>query len=257
MRLTPTQKTYLRYTRWHATRAVAQLLANLGASFAVDSRFFHPLDTWVLNLDGEWQMKPTLKLAAASSDSSPCADPGISPEVQKLLGETVSAEGWSIVKLPQMVPFFKDNDGEAVFRKELTIPKSQAGRDLLLELGALTDFDNTCFNGVEIGHTGMETTNWSKASRSYVVAGKLVKAGKNVIAVRLFNRYGPGGFGGKPGFPMGPTGDRSGVQATGPRVGLEMILKVNPQGPQALGAYYPDYLTDFHMGDNPYRYYRW
>ena len=37
------QKTYLRYTRWRATRAVAQLLANLGASFAVDSMFFHPL----------------------------------------------------------------------------------------------------------------------------------------------------------------------------------------------------------------------
>jgi beta-galactosidase len=251
------EKTYFRYTRWHATRAVAQLLANLGASFAVDSRIFHPLDTWALNLDGEWQMKPTLKLAAASSDSSPCADPGISLEAQKLLGEAVSAEGWSTVKLPEMVPFFKDNDGEAVFRKELTIPKSQAGRDLLLELGTLTDFDNTCFNGVEIGHTGMEATNGSKASRSYVVPGKLVKAGKNIIAVRLFNRYGPGGFGGKPGFPMGPTGDRSGVQATGPRVGLEMILKVNPQGPQAIGAYHPDYLTDFHMGDNPYRYYRW
>jgi beta-galactosidase len=38
-------KTYFRYTRWHATRAVAQLLANLGASFAVDSRIFHPSAT--------------------------------------------------------------------------------------------------------------------------------------------------------------------------------------------------------------------
>jgi beta-galactosidase len=39
-------KTYLRYTRWRATRAVAQLLANLGATFPLDSRIFHPLDTW-------------------------------------------------------------------------------------------------------------------------------------------------------------------------------------------------------------------
>ena len=37
-------KTYFRYTRWRSTRAVAQLLANLGAAFAVDSRIFHPLD---------------------------------------------------------------------------------------------------------------------------------------------------------------------------------------------------------------------
>ena len=38
------EKTYFRYTRWRSTRAVAQLLANLGASFPVDSRIFHPLD---------------------------------------------------------------------------------------------------------------------------------------------------------------------------------------------------------------------
>ena len=35
-------KTYFRYTRWRSTRAVAQLLANLGASFQVDRRIFHP-----------------------------------------------------------------------------------------------------------------------------------------------------------------------------------------------------------------------
>jgi len=38
------QKTYMRYTRWRSTRAVAQLLANLGASFPVDARVFHPLE---------------------------------------------------------------------------------------------------------------------------------------------------------------------------------------------------------------------
>jgi beta-galactosidase len=43
------QKTYFRYTRWRSTRAVAQLLANLGAGCRVDGRIFHPLDTTVLN----------------------------------------------------------------------------------------------------------------------------------------------------------------------------------------------------------------
>lgn len=47
------QKTYFRYTRWRATRAVAQLLANLGASFAVDSRIFQPLET-AINPDSMW-----------------------------------------------------------------------------------------------------------------------------------------------------------------------------------------------------------
>jgi beta-galactosidase len=36
------EKTYFRYTRWRSTRAVAQLLANLGAGFPVDGRIFHP-----------------------------------------------------------------------------------------------------------------------------------------------------------------------------------------------------------------------
>jgi beta-galactosidase len=47
------EKTYFRYTRWRATRAVAQLLANLGASFAVDNRIFAPRKT-VLNPDRMW-----------------------------------------------------------------------------------------------------------------------------------------------------------------------------------------------------------
>jgi beta-galactosidase len=38
------EKTYFRYTRWRCTRAVAQLLANLGASFPADHRIFHPMD---------------------------------------------------------------------------------------------------------------------------------------------------------------------------------------------------------------------
>jgi len=40
-------------------------------------------------------------------------------------------------------------------------------------------------------------------------------------------------------------------------VGLEMSLSPRPQGVQSLTYYHPDYRTDFQMGDNPYRYYRW
>jgi len=103
------EKTYFRYTRWRATRAVAQLLANLGASFAVDSRIFHPSETGAHN----------------------------------------------------------------------------------------------------------------------------------------------------PSSSVGPNGDRSGPQATGPRIGSEMTPSPKTEAPQSAGYYCPDYRTDFPMGDNPYRYYRW
>ena len=251
------EKTYFRYTRWRATRAVAQVLSNLGASFAVDKRMFHPLDTWNLNLDGSWQMQVTLRLPPAANEAAAHVDAGISSAAQKLLAENAPSEGWTSVTLPQMLPFFQDNDGEAVFRREIDIPANAAGKDLILSLGVLNDFDTTCFNGVAVGTTGTKLANSQTASRNYVVPATLVKAGKNMITIRLFNRFGPGGFAGKPGFPVGPDGNRSGRQANGPRVGLEMSLSRKPEGAQSISCYYPDYRTDFQMGDNPYRYYRW
>ena len=84
-----------------------------------------------------------------------------------------------------MVQFFTDNDGEAVFRKEIVVPSDEAGKDMLLALGTLDDFDNTYFNGVEVG-AGTSARPGGAAPRNYVVPGKLVKAGRNFIAVRLF-----------------------------------------------------------------------
>ncbi len=37
------EKTYLRFTRWRHTRAIAQILANMGASFKADSQFFRAI----------------------------------------------------------------------------------------------------------------------------------------------------------------------------------------------------------------------
>ena len=59
------------------------------------------------------------------------------------------------------------------------------------------------------------------------------------------------------GWSAGPNGDRSGPQATGPHIGPEASGSLKPEDPQSLGYYHPDYRTDFPMGDNPYRYYRW
>jgi beta-galactosidase len=67
----------------------------------------------------------------------------------------------------------------------------------------------------------------------------------------------PVGFAGKLGWSVGPNGDRAGPQATGPRGGSETSANPQPQDAGPLGSYCPDYRTDFPMGDNPYRYYRW
>ncbi len=147
-----------------------------------------------MDLAGAWQMKVTVTLPPADSDAAAHGDPGLTPAAQALVGQNVPAEGWTAVTLPGMLPFFKENDGEAVFRREIDIPAHEANKDMVLALGALADFDRTYFNGVEVGHTDLKTADGRQTPRHYGVPAALVKAGKNVIAVRLFNGFGDGGF---------------------------------------------------------------
>jgi hypothetical protein len=67
----------------------------------------------------------------------------------------------------------------------------------------------------------------------------------------------PVAFAGKLHWSVGPNGDRSGPQATEPRDSSASSPSPKPEIPQPFGCYHPDYRTDFPMGDNPYRYYRW
>jgi beta-galactosidase len=72
-----------------------------------------------------------------------------------------------------------------------------------------------------------------------------------------FDRFNEGGFVGNEGLPALLV-DQPGPQATGvSKRGLRMSQRPKPEGVQTLEYYYPDYRTDFPMGDNPYRYYRW
>ena len=89
--------------------------------------------------------------------------------------------------------------GGAWYRKEVTLDAGWAGKDLMLALGAIDDFDTTYFNGKQVGATGTETPNWWQAQRQYKIPGQLVKAGKNVVAVRVWNQAAQGGMmGGAP-----------------------------------------------------------
>jgi hypothetical protein len=59
-RLDADKTTYLRLTRWRQTRSLSQLMANLGASFTMDSRIFRPeapQSEVVVSLAGPWQAR--------------------------------------------------------------------------------------------------------------------------------------------------------------------------------------------------------
>lgn len=85
-------------------------------------------------------------------------------------------------------------DGAVWLRRTIDVPASWAGRDLQLHLGAIDDFDDTYFNGEKVGATGPETTDAWAQPREYLVPARLVKTGRNVIAIRVFDRWGGGGF---------------------------------------------------------------
>ena len=89
-----------------------------------------------------------------------------------------------------------DLDGVLWFRRAVEIPASWAGRDLVLTLGSIDDYDTTYFSGVPVGATGRETPGFWTHARRYTVPGALVRAGRTIVAVRVLDRAGEGGFGG-------------------------------------------------------------
>lgn len=225
--------TYFRFTRWRETRALSQILSNLGASFKSDDIFFSPMPREI-SLPNKWQYQITLELPPSNSPEKVHSDPGISEKAKELI-ENPSEKGWKETNVPGLLREFQEIDGEAVFRATVEIPAQWQGRDLLLSLGAIDDFDSTFFNGELVGSTDNRTPNWWSAPRTYTIPGRLVKAGKNTITVRVFDNYGGGGFAGK---------------------AQEMKIKLK-EPPFPVDFYHPDYISDFPLGDDPYRYYRW
>ena len=82
---------------------------------------------------------------------------------------------------------YADFDGVMWFRRVIEVPAAWAGRPLTLDMGGVDDVDTTFWNGAVVG-TG---NGWDKA-RLYTVPGAQVKAGRNVIAVRVLDNGGGG-----------------------------------------------------------------
>ena len=104
---------------------------------------------------------------------------------------------WKTMKLPG---FWQHRglafNGVVWFRRSIELPRELEGRDLELGLGAIDDFDHTYFNGELVGSLPDGTPNAFQTPRRYRVPGRLVRAGTNVLAVRVFDHFGEGGFAG-------------------------------------------------------------
>src|SRR4028118_1780531 len=130
-------------------------------------------------LAGTWQATVTTDLPAAVNPGD-LKDPGISTAATALLDGSKPIT--TTMQVPGGMPGLISRDGEAVMRRVINIPASWAGKDLRLELGRVDDFDITFWNGEKIGSIGPENPSAWSADRNYTVPGRLVKAGRNVVA---------------------------------------------------------------------------
>lgn len=115
--------------------------------------------------------------------------------------------GWKSMKLPgnweeRGHPTL---DGIVWFRKTIDIPAAWEGKDIVLRPGPIDEVDQTWFNGEYIdgkGRMRTRATQFWNVPREYIVPGRLVKAGRNVIAIRVFDALGQGGLWGGPADKM-------------------------------------------------------
>jgi len=103
---------------------------------------------------------------------------------------------------------FADYDGYAWYRVTFVVPKEWSnhkslknvgsGGFLVLSMGAIDDADVTYFNGRKIGSTGTMPPDYVGAylvKRRYRIPLQIVRWGEsNIIAVRVYDREGPGGI---------------------------------------------------------------
>ena len=103
----------------------------------------------------------------------------------------VDESGWKPLNIPGYIEAqgLAGFDGVIWLRKTIDIPADWENKVLSLNLGMIDDNDVAYYNGLQIGHS--EGYN---VERKYSIPAKLVKAGKAVITVRLFDFGGNGGI---------------------------------------------------------------
>jgi sialate O-acetylesterase len=101
------------------------------------------------------------------------------------------ASGWATMNVPG---YWTDTNlgsvnGVVWFRKEIDVPEAMAGKAAKLWVGRIVDGDFTYINGKQVG-----SVSYQYPPRIYDVPANLLKAGKNIITVRVISNSGKGGF---------------------------------------------------------------
>lgn len=133
---------------------------------------------------------------------------------EKWFAPGLNDQSWKEMELPQLweASYLPDFDGVVWFRKAFILNDDEIAGDASLELGPIDDSDFTYINGILVG----SMTNQYSAARKYKVPAGILKAGKNVLAVRVIDTGGGGGMWGEKEqmFLQLPTGKKIALDRT-------------------------------------------
>ncbi|OJV23848.1 MAG: hypothetical protein BGO12_03800 [Verrucomicrobia bacterium 61-8] len=105
----------------------------------------------------------------------------------------IPMDGWQAVSLPGVLDIGRDG-GAVWVRKEIEIEKAWTDKKWPLYLGIPTHLEQVYWNGEKIGEMRLEDLRGPGMARTYNVPERLLKEGRNVLAVRLHGPVGPLGI---------------------------------------------------------------
>lgn len=136
---------------------------------------------------------------------------------------------WPVMQIPALweESVFPGLDGIVWLRKTFSVSPADAGRAAELHLGMIDDSDETYVNGVKVG--GL--TAQYNTPRVYSIREGLLKAGRNVISVRVTDTGGGGGIYGPADQVKITIGDRTESLAGTWKLRVENMTSTGSIGP--------------------------
>ncbi len=118
----------------------------------------------------------------------------LTPDIAEWASPAASITDWKPFKVPGLFAQAGLPDSGTVWlRKLVTVNVESASHDLELKLGLINGFDTVYWNGEKVGETSPDLPG-SRNLRTYIIPGKLVKAGEGTLAIRISNPAGGAGI---------------------------------------------------------------
>lgn len=150
-------------------------------------------------------------------------------EVERWKSPDDDDAAWPVMQIPALweESVFPGLDGIVWLRKTFSVSPADAGRAAELYLGMIDDSDETYVNGVKVG--GL--TAQYNTPRVYTIREGLLKAGRNVISVRVTDTGGGGGIYGPADQVKITIGDRTESLAGTWKLRVENMTSTGSIGP--------------------------